>query len=92
MQRTPVFLGLTREVTFAGLPVMHLVFVIWVVMLGFVVTKSFVYLAVMGTVCYGVLRTLAAYDPKLIGVIIATLQSTPLTHSLLKGDGVVYRV
>lgn len=92
MQRTTVFLGLTREVAFAGLPVMHLVFLMWVVMLGFVVTKSFGYLAVMGTVGYGVLRALAAYDPKLIGVIIATVQVTPMNLALLNGDGLVYRV
>ncbi|UPJ84961.1 VirB3 family type IV secretion system protein (plasmid) [Bradyrhizobium sp. 183] len=91
MQRTIVFLGLTREVAFAGLPVMHLVFLIWVVMLGFVVTKSFVYLAVMGTVGYGVLRALAAYDPKLISVFIATVQCTPISSALLKSDGLVYR-
>ncbi|RZN16022.1 VirB3 family type IV secretion system protein [Bradyrhizobium sp. Leo121] len=92
MQRTTVFLGLTREVTFAGLPVMHLVFLAWVVMLGFVITKSFVYLAVMGAVGYGALRSLAAYDPKLISVIIATMQCTPMNAAVLKGDGLVYRV
>ncbi|MCP3477820.1 VirB3 family type IV secretion system protein (plasmid) [Bradyrhizobium sp. CCGUVB1N3] len=91
MERTTVFLGLTREVSFAGLPVIHLVFLIWVVMLGFVLTKSFCYLAIMGSVGYGLLRALAAYDPKLISVIIATVQSTPISSALLKGGRFVYR-
>ncbi|MDR6101729.1 type IV secretory pathway VirB3-like protein, partial [Agrobacterium larrymoorei] len=46
MGNTPLFIGLTREVTFAGLPIMYLVVLIVVVMLGFIMTGSFLYLAV----------------------------------------------
>ncbi|WP_409566485.1 VirB3 family type IV secretion system protein, partial [Rhizobium leguminosarum] len=36
MERTPLFIGLTREVSFAGLPIMYLVVLIATVMLGFI--------------------------------------------------------
>ncbi|RUU85355.1 MAG: hypothetical protein EOQ39_35130 [Mesorhizobium sp.] len=90
MQRTTLFIGLTREVAFAGLPVMYLVVLIGVVMLGFIITKSFLYLVIVGSVGYATLRTLAAYDPKIIDVFIATVQSTRMSPALLKGEGLVY--
>jgi len=89
--RTPLFLGLTRQVSFAGLPVTYLVALISVVMLGFIFTRSFVYLVVSGVVGYTALRGLAAYDPKIIDVFIATMQRTRMSPALLRGEGMVYR-
>ncbi|RWA97266.1 MAG: hypothetical protein EOQ39_33570 [Mesorhizobium sp.] len=90
MQRTTLFIGLTREVAFAGLPVVYLVVLIGVVMLGFIITKSFIYLLVVGSVGYAALRTLAAYDPKIIDVFIATVKSTRMRPALLNSEGIVY--
>lgn len=91
MQHTPLFIGLTREVSFAGLPIMYLVVLIIVVMLGFIITGSFVYLICTGGAGYTVLRGLAAYDPKIIDVFIATVKQTRMSPALLRGEGVVYR-
>ncbi|WP_217577439.1 VirB3 family type IV secretion system protein [Mesorhizobium sp. GbtcB19] len=91
VERTPLFLGLTRQVSFAGLPVMYLVMLIITVMLGFIITQSFAYLCVSGLVGYLALRSLAAYDPKIIDVFIATVQRTRMSPALLRGEGVVYR-
>jgi type IV secretion system protein VirB3 len=91
MKHTPVFLGLTREVTFAGLPIMYLVTLIVFVILGFIFTKSFTYLTIASGVGYGALRGLATYDPKIIGVFVTTMQKTRMSPSLLRGEGVVYR-
>jgi type IV secretion system protein VirB3 len=91
MENTPLFIGLTREVSFAGLPIMYLVVLIVVVMLGFIMTGSFLYLVVTGGLGYTALRALAAYDPKIIGVFIATVQQTRMSPALLRGGGLVYR-
>ncbi len=91
MERTPLFIGLTREVTFAGLPIMYLVVLITLTMLGFLVTQSFLILIVMGGLGYVALRGLAAYDPKIINVFIATVQQTRMNPALLRGEGLVYR-
>lgn len=91
MHRTPLFIGLTREVTFAGLPIMYLVVLITLTILGFILTGSFLYLLVMGGVGYGALRALAAYDPKIINVFIATVQQTRMHPAVLTGEGLVYR-
>ncbi|WP_245262361.1 VirB3 family type IV secretion system protein [Mesorhizobium sp. WSM3626] len=91
IQRTTLFIGLTREVAFAGLPITYLVVLICAVMLGFLITQSFIYLAVVGSIGYGALRALAAHDPKIIDVFIATVQSTRMSAALLKGEGLVYR-
>ncbi|MGX5805876.1 VirB3 family type IV secretion system protein [Bradyrhizobium sp. Arg314] len=91
IQRTTLFTGLTREVTFAGLPITYLVVLICAVMLGFLITQSFIYLVVVGSSGYGALRALAAYDPKIIDVFIATVQSTRMSAALLKGEGLLYR-
>ncbi|KQU85459.1 hypothetical protein ASD00_32755 [Ensifer sp. Root31] len=91
MERTPLFIGLTREVTFAGLPVMYLVVLVVTVMLGFIATRSFIYLLVMGGSGYSLLRALAAYDPKIISVFIATVQQTRISPALLRGKGHIYR-
>ncbi|GLU27954.1 MULTISPECIES: VirB3 family type IV secretion system protein [Brucella/Ochrobactrum group] len=91
MNHTPLFIGLTREVTFAGLPVMYLVVLVGMTMLGFIITQSFVYFLSMGGFGYVALRGLAAYDPKIIGVFIATVQQTRMHPGVFNGEGVVYR-
>jgi len=91
MQRTTLFIGLTREVTFAGLPIMYLVVLICVVIVGFIITGSFLYLLGAGISGYCALRGLAAYDPKIIDVFIATVKSTRMNLALLRGEGLVYR-
>lgn len=91
MERSPLFIGLTREVSFAGLPIMYLVVLITGVMLGFIITGSFIFLVLAGGTGYVALRGLAAYDPKIITVFIATVQQTRMSPALLRGEGVVYR-
>jgi type IV secretion system protein VirB3 len=88
---TPVFIGLTREVTFAGLPIMYLVTLIVFVILGFIITQSFIYLVAAGAVGYTGLRGLAAYDPKIISVFVTVMQRTRMSPALLRRAGVVYR-
>ncbi|AYM60928.1 MULTISPECIES: VirB3 family type IV secretion system protein [Agrobacterium tumefaciens complex] len=91
MQHTPLFIGLTREVTFAGLPIMYLVVLVTATILGFIISQSFLYLLLMGGFGYAALRGLAAYDPKIISVFIATVQQTRMHPGLFTGEGVVYR-
>lgn len=91
MERTPLFIGLTREVSFAGLPIMYLVVLIVIVMIGFIFTQSFIYLLIAGSSGYAALRGLAAYDPKIISVFIATMQQTRMHPALLSGEGIIYR-
>lgn len=91
MERTPLFIGLTREVSFAGLPILYLVVLIMTTMLGFIFTRSFLYLIIMSGVGYTALRALAAYDPKIISVFIATVQRTRMSPALLRGRRLVYR-
>ncbi|MCP1200598.1 MULTISPECIES: VirB3 family type IV secretion system protein [Notoacmeibacter] len=90
MQNTPLFIGLTREVTFAGLPILYLVVLIVITMLGFILSQSFIYLITVSSVGYAALRGLAAYDPKIINVFIATVQKTRMSPELMKGEGLVY--
>lgn len=91
IRTTTLFIGLTREVAFAGLPIMYLVLLICVVMLGFIFTGSFIYFVIMSGVGYVALRALAAYDPKIIDVFIAAVKSTRMSPELFTGDGTVYR-
>lgn len=91
IQTTTLFIGLTREVAFAGLPIMYLVLLICVVMLGFIFTGSFVYFVVTSGVGYTALRALAAYDPKIIDVFITTLKTTRMSPEIFKNEGLVYR-
>ena len=76
---------------FAGLPVMYLVLLICIVMLGFILTGSFIYFIVVSGVGYTALRALAAYDPKIIDVFIATVKSTRMSPEIFKREGMVYR-
>lgn len=91
MRMTTLFIGLTREVTFAGLPIMYVVVLLGVTMLGFIFTGSFLYLAGVGSTGYIVLRALAAYDPKIINVFFATLACTQMSPALFTKEGVTYR-
>ena len=91
MHRTTLFTGLTREVAFAGLPIMYLVVLICVVMVGFILSGSFLYLVVGGSSGYLALRALAAYDPKIIDVFIATVKSTRMHPALYGSEGLIYR-
>ncbi len=86
-----LFIALTREVSFAGLPMMYLVLLICAVMLGFIVTGSFVYFVVSSAVGYVALRALATYDPKIISVFLVTMKCTGMSPTLIKGEGVTYR-
>ena len=90
MDRTTLFIGLTREVTFAGLPLNFLISLIGITMFGFILTTSIVYLIGVGGSGYLVLRTLAAFDSKIIGVIFATLKSTMMSHALFTKEGLTY--
>jgi type IV secretory pathway VirB3-like protein len=91
MNHTVLFIGLTREVAFAGLPIMYLVVLMGIVMMGFIFTGSFIYFVVSCAIGYVALRALAAYDPKIIDVVIATLRSTRMSPAILRGEGVIYR-
>lgn len=89
--RSPCFIALTRPVSFFGLPMTYAVVLAMVVIGGFVLMRSFTYLIVSGVVSYAGLRGLAAYDPKILDVLITVLSKTPPTPSSLKGRGVMYR-
>ncbi len=91
MRYTTLFIGLTREVTFAGLPIMYMVVLIGVSMIGFILTSSFVYIIVVGSTGYIALRALAAYDPKIINVFFATLGCMKMSHAVFSKEGVTYR-
>jgi len=91
MEKTPLFLGLTKPVTFMGLPMSYVVILIMIAMGGFMVTLSFVYFIVSSIIGYGVLRGLAAKDLRLIDVVLTVLQKTPLRKSQFEGRGVTYR-
>jgi type IV secretion system protein VirB3 len=91
VEHTPLFLGLTRPVSFAGLPIMYLVMLMTGVMLGFIISGSFLFLLIMSGVGYVALRGLAAYDPKIFDVFVAAMKRTPMNAALLRGEGLVYR-
>jgi len=87
---TPVFKGMTRPVSFGGLPMTYIVMLIMVVAGGFAVTLSFIYLIVSAAIGYGALRVLASYDARFFDVLFTVLAKTPFTASFLKGKGVIY--
>lgn len=88
--RSPLFLALTRPVSFAGLPMAHVVMLAMLSVGGFVASGSFVWLGASALVGYLVLRGIAAQDPHLIDVWLTSLQRTPPTPSWLMGRGVSY--
>ncbi len=91
MPRTTLFIGLTRSVTFAGLPILYMMLLMGVTMLGFIVTKSFLYLIVVPAAGYPILRGLAAYDPKIIDVFFVVMRTTRMSPGLFSKSGVTYR-
>jgi type IV secretion system protein VirB3 len=78
-------------VSFAGLPITYLIVLITVIMLVFIISRSFTFLLIGGLGGYAALRGLAAYDPKIIDVFIASMQRTRMNPALLRGGGLVYR-
>ena len=87
---TPLFLGLTRPVSIAGLPMTYVVILSFLVIGGFIATLSFIYLGVSGLAGYIGLRTLAAYDPRYFDVIFVTLSRTPPPRRWYAGRGITY--
>lgn len=87
---TPLFKGLTRPVSLVGLPMTYVVFLLLVVIGGFIATLSLIYFGVSAIVGYTALRLLAAYDPRIFDVIFTVIRVTPLTATYLKGKGVIY--
>jgi type IV secretion system protein VirB3 len=91
MERTTLFIGLTREVTVAGLPLMYVVILIGISLIGFIMSGSFTYFISSGAGGYVVMRSLAAYDPKMIDVLLATVQCTHMEPGVFTKTGVTYR-
>jgi type IV secretory pathway VirB3-like protein len=91
MEHTTLFIGLTRPVSFAGLPLNYLVILGGIVMFGFIYSTSFVYVITVGPVGYVILRLLAAFDPKIIDVFFAVMASTPFDPGVFRDEGVTYR-
>lgn len=91
MQRTNLFLGLTRPVNFAGLPMIYLGVYLMVTMLVFVSTNSFFYPLLIAAPGYLALRALAAYDPKLMDVFLVAVRATPMDIDLFTKKGMTYR-
>lgn len=91
MEKTPLFIGLTRPVSFIGLPLSYVVILMMAVVGGFVLTKSFIYLVGSGIISYAALRALASYDARIFDVFFIVCQRTPITSSMIKGKGVTYR-
>lgn len=91
MRTTPVFKGLTREVTIGGLPQMYFVIYIMLVMIPFILFQSFVFSIAFGAIGYPLLRMMVSYDPKAISVFITATQSTALKLSALSEKGFTYR-
>lgn len=88
---TPLFKGLTRPVSFMGLPLSYVLVLIVVVVGGFIASLSIVYFGSSAAVGYIVLRFLAAYDPRIFDVAFTVIRATPFTASLIAGNGVTYR-
>jgi type IV secretion system protein VirB3 len=91
MRTTPLFIGLTRPASYAGLPIAYVVAASVLIMIVFMLTQSLTFLFVGGLTTYGLLRLLAAYDPRIIEVWMIAMRYTPTTGSMLKGYGVTYR-
>jgi len=88
--RTPLFLGLTRPVSFAGLPMSYVLVLAMASVGGFVATASFTWLGMSLAIGYGALRAVAARDPHLFDVALVTLRRTPPPPAWLKGLGIAY--
>lgn len=88
--RTPLFLALTRPVSFAGLPMSYVLALAMLSVGGFVATGSFVWLGISAAVGYAALRGVAARDPHLLDVVFATLRCAPPPPRWFAGDGITY--
>lgn len=89
--RNPCFLGLTRPVSIAGLPMTYVVILFCLAIGGFIATLSFLWLGASAVTGYVALRALAAYDPRLIDVVLTSAMRTPPPPSWFEGKGHVYR-
>ncbi|SHN17296.1 VirB3 family type IV secretion system protein [Roseibium suaedae] len=88
--RAPLFKGLTRPVSFMGLPMAYVATLLIVVVGGFIATLSILYLMISFILGYVTLRLLAAYDARIFDVLIVTIRATPIKKSQLQGRGVTY--
>lgn len=90
MRRAPLFAGLTRPVSVMGLPMTYMTMLFFVVFGGFIATLSFIYLALSAIAGYAALRWLASIDPRLIDVMFAAAQRTPVPVRFFKKGGISY--
>ena len=74
-----------------GLPFMYLILLVMTSMLVFLYGQSFLLFGLVAGIGYVTLRALAMYDPRFGSVMVTTFQSTPLTLSIIMGEGVIYR-
>lgn len=88
--QAPLFKGLTRPVSFIGLPMTYLAILMIIVVGGFIATLSLAYLLISAGICYAALRALTAYDPRIFDVFFTTIKVTPVTSSQMAGKGVDY--
>ncbi|WP_282449614.1 VirB3 family type IV secretion system protein [Roseibium sediminicola] len=88
--RAPLFKGLTRPVSFMGLPMAYVATLMIIVVGGFIATLSIIYLVISLALGYVALRLLAAYDPHIFNVLIVTIRATPIKKSQLQGKGLTY--
>lgn len=89
MERTPLFLALTRPARVAGLPVAY--FAVWSVLstVGYLLLISLWIVIPIGFL-YLVLRALAEIEPRFFEVVMATTQATPRTSNRAYWNGDSY--
>ncbi|MEO1109883.1 MAG: VirB3 family type IV secretion system protein [Pseudomonadota bacterium] len=88
--KAPLFKGLTRPVSFMGLPMAYFASLLILVVGGFIATLSVIYLVLSFALGYAGLRLLAAYDARIFDVVLVTIRVTPFKSSQVKGRGVTY--
>ena len=91
MRTTPIFKGLTRDVTIGGLPQMYFVVFLMAVMIPFIFLQSFIFSIAVAGIGYPLMRMMVSYDPKAITVYITATQATALKLSALSEKGFTYR-
>lgn len=89
--KNKLFKGLTRPVTYVGLPINYMIFMSCIIMIGFIITTSFIYIIISLPLSYICLRIVASVDSRFFDVLITVMQRTPFVPSILKGKGVLYR-
>lgn len=90
--RTPLFVGLTRPVSFAGLPMTHVLVLAMVSVGGFVASASFIWLGTSLALGYAALRGAAARDPHLFDVALITLRRMAPPPGWFRGEGIHHHV